>query len=113
FARIPTSGHRLVARSLHFHFHLVIAASSRFPVRPRTGRRRRYVVAAQVPLLRGSLAIIRRQQVRKVGVINIALVEFFRGRTLEGVGGSLVDERGQEFSLAVRQEHWLIPRVSL
>jgi hypothetical protein len=49
----------------------------------------------------------------KIRVVNIAPVKLLGSRTFERVGGSFVNESGQEFSLLVRQQHGLVPRISL
>ena len=90
--------------SLELGVYFRIATIGIVPVLPGAGGGGRRDVFAPEPLLViGTLPIIGRHQMGKVGVIDVPAMEFVGGWSLEGIGRSLVDESSQELSLVIGQ----------
>src|SRR5205807_3526558 len=93
----------LTGGSLQSRFDFAVTANGAVPVLPGAGRWRRRAFAPESLLVRDALPIIGGHQMGQVGVINVPAVQFLGGRPFEGIGGRLMNENSQEFSLAISQ----------
>jgi hypothetical protein len=91
--------------TLQVYFHFVVATKGIFPILPGTERVGQVMFPSVAFLIASVLPIISRQQMREVGIIDVAVMKCFRGRSLEGIGRSLEDEGSQERTVAISKQH--------